>query len=62
MKIGEIENTCAAISSVRAVYGNLDVVHHGKVPAYSLVYAYYTRNRRIFILERYYKNEYVSAN
>jgi hypothetical protein len=21
------------------------VVHHGKVPAFSLVYAYYTRNR-----------------
>lgn len=24
---------------------NLDVVHHGKVPACSLVYVYYTRNR-----------------
>jgi hypothetical protein len=24
---------------------NLDVVHHGKVPAYSLVYVYYTGKR-----------------
>jgi hypothetical protein len=34
---------------------NLDVVHHGKVPACSLVCTYYTGNRQIFMLERYYK-------
>jgi hypothetical protein len=41
---------------------NLDVVHHGKVPACSLVCTYYTGNRQIFILERYYKNEYLSVD
>jgi hypothetical protein len=43
--MGKIKNTCAAISPVRAAYGNLDVVHHGKVPACSLVCTYYTGNR-----------------
>jgi hypothetical protein len=43
--MGKIENTCAAISLVCAAYGNLDEVHHGKVPACSSVYIYYTRNR-----------------
>jgi hypothetical protein len=45
MKMGISDNTCAAISPIRAAYGNLNVVYHGKVPAYSLIYFYYTRIR-----------------
>ena len=29
---------------VCAAYWSLDVVHHGKVPACSLIWVYYTRN------------------
>lgn len=37
--------TCAARVVTSAAYRGLDVVAHGKVPAFSLIYAYYTGNR-----------------
>ena len=41
---GKVINTYAAVSHF-AAYRGLDAVAHGKVPAFSLVYAYYTGNR-----------------
>jgi hypothetical protein len=56
MKKGKIKILARHIPGPRGLR-NLDVVHHGKVPAYSLVSAYYTRNRlsshRKIVLEMY---------